>query len=173
MVRVIGDQVFGNLEHLDLQDSAGIGVMRALKEVLNDQTAETVTGQEEGLRREPEEGGQKRPQMVALLGGFGSNKSTQMKRFVWQTLQDIVPGTAKCCLPIYVDLRGYQPVRATFKNPMELAVLEALGNFWPDLTAGSLAELPTTLGLRIFYYGTDSLTDRDRQEVVNQIRAFA
>jgi hypothetical protein len=35
VVHVIGDQVCGNLEHLEQQESAGIDVLRAVKELLN------------------------------------------------------------------------------------------------------------------------------------------
>ena len=170
VVHVIGDQNCANMAYLEQQNSAGIEALRAVKEVLNNRTAATLTNRAEARQDQPEEQEQRRPRLVALLGGFGSNKSTQMKRLVWQTLKESVPGKANYCLPIYVDLRNYQAVRATFREPMEAAVLEALAYFWPDLTAGRLSELPVNLDLRILFYGTDSLTDRDRQEAVNQIR---
>ncbi len=170
VVHVIGDQNCANIAYLEQQDSAGIEALRAAKEILTNRTAVPISNRAKDWQDRLEEQEQRRPRLVAFLGGFGSNKSTQMKRLVWQTLDESAAGKANCCLPIYVDLRNYQVVSTTFKEPMEAAVLEALAYFWPDLTAGRLSELPANLELRILFYGTDSLSDRERHEAVNQIR---
>jgi HEAT repeat protein len=75
-------------------------------------------------------------------------------------------------MPVYVELQNYQPVRSTLDNPMEGQVLAALDQFWPELEARSLDQLPTGPQLRILFYGTDSLPDADRAVAVEQIQSL-
>jgi len=153
VIHLMGYQDTGNLNRLEQQASATIEVLQAVED--------TITGadQEQG----------ERPRLAVLLGGFGANKSTQLKRIAWETINQSKANPWQRRLPVYVDLQSYQPVRSTLDNPIEGEVLHALGGFWPELKVDKLAELPTHPQLRVLFYGTDSLADPDRAIAVEQI----
>jgi len=156
VVHLTGDQDYGNLERLGNQAAASIEILKAV--------VDTIAG--EGEVQDD------RPRLAALLGGFGANKSTQLKRITWETLRESLADPGQRRLPVYVELQSYQPVRSTLDNPMEGQVLAALGQFWPELDARSLDQLPTGPQLRILFYGTDSLPDADRAVAVEQIQTL-
>lgn len=126
------------------------------------------------LKPQKEEPGQK-PLLVGVVGGFGSNKATQLKRLVWKTLQrglDPKAGTETRPLPIYVDLRNYRPERSAQHNSLERRVLEVLGQFWPDLQANRLSELPTQPLLCLVFYGIDLLSAAESAHTQEQLQAL-
>ncbi|MDM8532036.1 CHAT domain-containing protein [Anaerolineales bacterium HSG25] len=109
---------------------------------------------------------QTQPRLVALIGGHGSNKSTQLKRLVWDTVQytlnklcgetnsmrdeayDTITGTI---FPLYVDLVDYPEARSKLGNPIKQLIVMTLQQFWPGLTE---ADLPTLLGKRSLAEGS-------------------
>lgn len=153
VIHLTGHQDTSNLNRLEQQASATIEVLKAIED--------TITGPD------PEQG--ERPRLAVLLGGFGSNKSTQLKRVTWETIRQSLANPWQRRLPVYVDLQSYQPVRSTLENPIEGEVLNVLAEFWPELKVDKLADLPTHPQLRILFYGTDSLADPDRAIAIEQI----
>lgn len=104
---------------------------------------------------------------VGVVGNFSSNKSTQLKKLVWDLLQrQLDPqfsGTRY--LPLYVDLRDCQPQRSNVASPLEACVIQKLGDCWPDLQARRLDELPGQPLLRLFFYGIELLSADDNARV--------
>ena len=168
VIHLTGDQDYSNLARLEQQPSATIDALQAFRS--------TMASHKEGASELPKVRPKVRPKVVAFIGGFGSNKSTQLKRMVWETLAAEQPeGTEqiKRRLPIYVDLQGYRVTRSTLKNPLESAVLAALEPFWPDLKASKLSELDRRQpDLRIFFYGLDAIADEDRFIVQEQFETL-
>ncbi len=146
VIHLTSDQDYGNLAWLEQQASATIDAQQAFAGVMAGDPA-TESG---------------RPKVVAFIGGFGSNKNTQLQRMVWLTVQESLAEPAKRRLPVYVDLQGYRAVRSTLDNPLEAAILKALALFWPNLKANKLFELDGEPDLRIFFYGLDEMSDEDR-----------
>lgn len=117
------------------------------------------------------------PTLITLIGNYGSNKSTQMKRLVWQTLQDTLAGrSSKPWLPLYVDLQGYKPERSVLRNSLETLVLKTLREFWPDLTADSLQDVSGNPLFRIFFVGIDHLSlsdcERTQEQLLNLVQRY-
>ena len=72
----------------------------------------------EDILEPPNAASQSKPRMVALLGGYGSNRGTQLKGIAWHTLQDALdPTTPRFTLPIYVDLETLDAVDWLKKRP--------------------------------------------------------
>jgi hypothetical protein len=156
VVHLTGDQDYNNPAWLEQQASATIDSMRAFNEAIA-----------RGLETD-----EQRPKVVALIGGFGSNKNTQIQRMVWKTICESLEAPAERRLPIYVDLQGYQATRSSLENPLEVAALAALKQFWPDLKATTLSALDGKPDLRIFFYGLDEMPDEDRLIVQEQFQAL-
>jgi hypothetical protein len=156
VIHLTGDQDYSNLAWLEQQASATIDAQQAFMSIVNSATETEVT----------------QPKVVAFIGGFGSNKNTQLQRMVWETVQESLANPAQRRLPVYVDLQGYRPVRSTLENPLETAVLEALALFWPGLKASKFSELGGQPDLRIFFYGLDEMADEDRLIVQEQFQAL-
>jgi len=131
-------------------------------------------------------------QLVALVGGHGTAKSTQLRRIAWITADNSLrpsaefipskdeglatgPGAERQVIPIYVDLQHYPSVRSGLANPIETLMLESLKPFWPELTAEQLSYLlrqddgPT---LRVLLDGSDDLPDRQRRQAWRAIQAL-
>ncbi|UCG25945.1 MAG: CHAT domain-containing protein, partial [Chloroflexota bacterium] len=156
VVHLTGDQDYDNLAWLERQASATTDSMRAFAEAMSKQPG---TDEE-------------RPKVVALVGGFGSNKNTQLQRMVWRSIRDSLDAPADRKLPIYVDLQGYHAARSSLENPLEAAVLAALEQFWPGQKATKLSALDGKPKLRIFLYGLDEMPDEDRLIVQEQFQAL-
>lgn len=156
VIHLTHDQDYSNLAWLEQQATATIDAQQAFNSVMAGDP-QTETG---------------RPKAVAFVGGYGSNKNTQLQRMVWQTVADSLADPATRRLPVYVDLQEYRAVRSTLDNPLESTVLEALAVFWPGLKATKLSELDGQPKLRIFFYGPDEMTDEDRLIFQDQFRAL-
>lgn len=156
IIHLTGDQDYSNLTWLEQQASATIDAMQAFMTIMQS-------------NQQADEG---RPKVVAYIGGFGSNKSTQLQRMVWETVREGLAAPVARRLPIYVDLQAYRAVRSTLENPLETAILAALATFWPDLEANKLSELDGQPDLRIFFYGLDRISAEDRLVVQEQFQAL-
>lgn len=123
----------------------------------------------------PAETGEEKPLVVGVVGGLGSNKGTQLKGLVWRTLQaglDPEATTTARALPVWVDLRDYTPELSNLYNSLEARVLEALGQFWPDLDAKRLSEIPTEPHLRLVFHGIDLLSPANSTHTQAQLRSL-
>ncbi|MDX1614787.1 MAG: CHAT domain-containing protein [Candidatus Promineifilaceae bacterium] len=129
--------------------TARMDLMKALEDGLTEPDPEAAVG--------------KRPRVTALIGDYGSNKSFQLSRLVWRTIRQSQADPTARLLPVHVDLRRYQPERATVENPLESFILRALAPYWPDPDADRLSELPRQLRLRIVLRGLDEMAEPNRQ----------
>ncbi len=133
-VQVTTDQLAAEMESLSQESVATTEVLKAMVEALE--------------RSRVAEGP---PDLVMLVGGFGTNKSTQLKNVVWQTIQSSLGTMGQSLIPLYVDLSNYYPDQAALDNPLEAYVLKQLARFWPDLQADRLEKLPENIRLRLLF----------------------
>jgi len=179
VAHLVGHQDPGNIERFQQEPAPSLDMVEATLDILS----------RKHLSRNE-------LQLVALVGGHGTAKSTQLRRIAWITADRSLrlateftpskveglrtnPGAERQVIPIYVDLvalQHYLSVRSGLDNPIEPLMLESLKPFWPDLTAEQLSGLlrrddgPT---LRILLDGSDDLPDRQRRAAWHAIQALA
>ncbi len=143
------------LDRLDPESTGTIDIQRALRDKL-----------ERNSRDERE-----KPIFVGLIGGAGSNKKTQLQKLVWDTLQlalnPQIEGAAR--LPVYIDLREHQPQHSDAYGYLESCALESLAQFWPDLQATSLADIPSRPSLILLFYGIDLISSAENAYTQQQL----
>jgi hypothetical protein len=147
---------YDRLESLGQTDTARIPVMKAIEQSL----------------LAPEDAADTRPAVVVLIGDYGSNKGTQLRRLTWLTVERSRSEPSAPRLPVFVDLRNYSPVRSAIENPIEVYMLEALRPFWPDLRLRRLSQMDSRLRLRLILYGLDEMSDQDRDMAWQQIQSL-
>jgi hypothetical protein len=164
VIHLSGRQDFRGGEQAAAGATAAMEVLRAARDVL--------------VQPLEESGDKVIPRFVVLMGGYGSNKSTQLERMVWQTAQDSLASSGKSLiLPVYVALEEFPRVRRTQESqekPIEALMLDSLRAYWDDLTPSELDDLlkRDDTKLRIMFDGSENLTERQRQEACRQICTF-
>ena len=114
------------------------------------------------------------PQVVALLGGYGSNRGTQLRRIVWNTARaSLENGDAAFVLPVYVDLEEESDAMLADIDLIKNLVSKSLQKIWP----GSPANIAALLAgreplLRFVFNSDDSLPDREQTAWISRIGAF-
>lgn len=162
-VEVVGFQDPRQLRRLGRMDPEMTGALdfeQAIGDLLARQRAETA------------EKAAEKPLVVGVVGGLGSNKGTQLKGLVWRTLQAALDPEAKAAarsLPVWVDLRDYRPEPSSLHNSLEARVLETIGQFWPDLDATRLSDIPTEPHLRLVFHGIDLLSPANSTHTQTQL----
>ena len=111
------------------------------------------------------------PVVVGLVGGFGSNKTMQLRWLMWHTLTEGLASEGQIpCLPIYVDLGDFRPNQSPLQNSLEVYIIDTLRDlFWPDLTAQKLGELPQGVRLRLLFANLDTMPNADSKMTVEQL----
>lgn len=162
VVHVTGEQDYRGLSEGETESTASIDVLEAMRDIWA------------APRRVSEEDGRAIARFIVLMGGYGCNKSTQLKRLVWEATQDwFLSRGQDPLLPVYVDLEGYSAVQRTPHSPIEELILQSLKPHWDSLTASRLDRLlegDTTL--RLLFDNAEYLTEHQREEVCKDIRAF-
>ena len=156
VVHLTGQQDPLAFEGLDSESTAMIEVVPAIEEIFE--------------TRDPGDG---RPRLVALLGGYGSNLGTQLKRIAWHTIEDALdPATPRFTLPIYVDLETLTPVDLAQDSPLIDRMMHSLAPFWPADARRQLEDLlpGTSPGLRVIFDNFDSLQPDQRPAASRAIR---
>jgi len=197
VVHLVGRQDSGSLERLQQGPTPSLDMIDATLNLFSRKHLPSATlragpsatlrmGQTVTLDREQHRSRDERL-LVALIGGHGTAKSTQLRRIAWITATRSLrpsaelrtgPDAERQVIPIYVDLVGlqhYPSVRSGLGNPVETLMLESLKPFWPELTAGRLSDLlrrddgPT---LRVLLDGSDDLPDRQRRQAWHAIQGL-
>ena len=162
-VHITGEQDYRGLSEGEVEATAAIDVLEAIRDIWA------------APRRVAEEGDKTISRLIVLMGGYGSNKSTQLKRLVWESTQDWFLSRGKnLVLPVYVNLERYSTLERTPRSPIEELILQSLKPHWPSLTASGLDGLlegDTTL--RLLFDNAEYLTEHQREEVCKEIRGFA
>jgi hypothetical protein len=162
VVHITGGQDYRDLSEGQTEATAAIGVLEAMRDIWA------------APRRVSEEGGRAIARFIVLMGEIGYNKSTQLKRLVWEATEDWFLSRGKdLVLPVYVDLERYSTIQRTPQSPIEELILQSLKPHWDSLTASGLDGLlggETTL--RLLFDNVEYLTELQREAVCKEIRAF-
>lgn len=101
------------------------------------------------------------PQLVVLLGNTGANKSTQLRRLIWETIDAGPAPGRKSVLPIYVSLDSAQPLQND--SSVEGWVQGQLKQIWPEAPAALLEDAAQCPRLLIAFDRLDSLSEQIRE----------
>jgi hypothetical protein len=116
--------------------------------------------------------GRHAPHLVVLVGGYGTNRTTQLKRLAWQTAQMSLTDPERQIMPVYLAMQHYSFPRSS-ANPIEGLILAQIQRFWPDLTAAGLRKLlEGHLTLRILVDGSEHLPERERYTAWEHFKAL-
>ncbi len=162
VVHATGKQDYHGVGEGETEATAAIDILEAMREIWA------------APRRVSGEDGNTIARFIVLIGGYGCNKSTQLKRLVWQSTQDWFLSRGKdLVLPVYVDLERYSTIQRTPHSPLEELIVQSLKPHWPDVTASGLEGLfgGETI-LRLLFDNAEYLTEHQREEVCKEIRAF-
>jgi hypothetical protein len=163
VVHLTGQQDLHSFERQEIEPTAAIDILQALEEIYP-----AGDGLAAAVQRH-------RPTAIALVGGYGTNRTTQLKRLVWQTAQDSLrPGAVELVAPVYVSLDRWSAAQTSAGDPIRDTVWAALRHHWPDLDAQEAASLlagssPT---LRFVFHNSDNLSDPELLLVLKQLRLF-
>ena len=141
-------------DRLDPETTAALDVQEAMKGVLSSYSVHE----------------RDRPVIIGVVGNFGSNKATQLKKLVWDCLQEgLDPHSGARHLPVYVDMRDYDPRRSDAQNSLEEHILRCLSANWPGLSARRLSEIPGEPALRLIFYGIDLVSADENARAQEQL----
>lgn len=163
VVHLTGQQDLRSFERLEIEPTAAIDVMQALETIYpaNNRTGST-----------PQSG---RPAVIALAGGYGTNRTTQLKRMVWQTAHDSLrSGAAELVVPVFVSLDRWSAAQLSAGDPISDVATAALRRHWPNHDARATAELLSGRSpvLRFVFHNSDNLTDGELLMALKQLRIF-
>jgi hypothetical protein len=183
-VHVTGEQNFHRFDAQPVEPTATIDVLKALGQIYPAHDAarsrRPAAPEEPGEQPSSSEAARERdrraPTIVALAGGYGANRTTQLKRIVWQTAQDSLASyAAQLVVPVFVDLDHFRATGFSTNDPISDMARAALRRHWGDLDVARLASLlagssPT---LRFVFHSSDDLPDAELLLVLKQLRLFA
>jgi HEAT repeat protein len=165
VAHLVGPQAPGTLQQIEQQPAPALDLIQAVKDIF------AQPFQLEAPRPH------RRGKLIVLVGSHGTAKTTQLRRIARITAEDSLSSTAaRQVLPIYVDLTSYATARSGARNAVETLILRNLKEFWPDLQARSISELPLRerdLALRVLVDGSDDLPPKQRREAWRQIQDLA
>jgi hypothetical protein len=110
-----------------------------------------------------------------LVGGYGTNRTTQLKRIVWQTaLGSLQPDAPEMVVPVFVSLDREGAARFSAGDPIGDAVRSALRRHWPELDAYQAGRLLAGRSpiLRFVFHNSDNLSDQEVLVALKQLRLF-
>jgi len=171
VLHLTANQSLDEVNSVIMEGTATIDIITATLDIFaNHHQREQKGGPIQGKRKA---NARPQPQLLLLLGGYGSNKSTQLRHLVWQTAAaSLQANPAYLVLPIYVDLQNYSAMQIGVSNRLEALLFNSLEPFWANLTQTQMDALladksgPT---LRIFLANSDHLSEQERLTVWQQL----
>lgn len=163
VVHLTGQQDLRSFERQEIEPTAAIDVLQALNEI--------YPAAAWGADAPPRD----RPVIIALAGGYGANRTTQLKRIVWQTAQDSLrPDAQALIVPVFVSLDRLSAAQFSTGDPISDAVRGAMRRHWPDQDAPAVTALLAGRApiLRFVFHNSDNLTDPELLLVLKQLRLF-
>ena len=121
-------------------------------------------------RDEPGDG--ERSNLIALVGGRGMTKSTQVRRVVHLTAAEnqahlLAELGGPTVVPLLLQLPEVLGSRGTLRDPAEAAIFDQLRTLAPSIGARTFEELRARYGdalrLRVFFDGGEDLADAERR----------
>ncbi len=163
VVHLTGQQDLHSFERQGMEPTASIDILQALDEIYppDGWSVETKT--------------RRRAKVIALVGGYGANRTTQLKRIVWQTAQDsLQPNASTMVVPVYISLDRWTAAQLSAGDPISDMVRAALRRHWPGVDAQEIASLlaGSTPTLRFVFHNSDNLTDLELLMALKQLRLF-
>lgn len=163
VIHITGQQNVQSFETQDVEPTAAIGIRQAIQEIYP--TPDPALSMDE----------RRRPTAIALVGGYGTNRTTQLKRIVWQTVQDSLRiDAAELVAPVFVSLDRFSTTQFSVSDPISDLVRAALPRHWPDIDAQRTADLLAGRSpvLRFVFHNSDNLSDQELLAVLKQLRLF-
>ena len=163
VVHITGQQNVQSFEAQDVEPTAAIDIRQAIEEIYP--TPDPASPIDE----------RRRPTAIALVGGYGTNRTTQLKRIVWQTAQDSLrTDAAELVAPVFVSLDHFSTAQFSVSDPISDLVRAALRRHWPDIDAQRTADLLARRSpiLRFVFHNSDNLSDQELLAVLKQLRLF-
>jgi hypothetical protein len=163
VVHLAGQQDPHSFEQQEVEPTAAIDIFQALDEIFP--TKDWIASTEQ----------RRRPTAIALVGGYGTNRTTQLKRIVWQTaLGSLQPDAPEMVVPVFVSLDREGAARFSAGDPIGDAVRSALRRHWPELDAYQAGRLLAGRSpiLRFVFHNSDNLSDQEVLVALKQLRLF-
>ena len=163
VVHLTGQQNLHSFERQEMEPTASIDILQAINEIF-------PAGDWSATADE-----RRRPTVIALAGGYGTNRTTQLKRIVWQTAQDSLrPDAPDLIVPVYVSLDRWSAAQLSAGDPISDLARTALRRHWPDMDAQEAASrlAGSSPTLRFVFHNSDNLTDPELLMALKQLRLF-
>ncbi len=184
VVHVTGRQSIHRFDAQQVEPTAAIDILQALAQIYPPAGAASpagAPGQGTADEQPPEAetapaAGRRPPTVVALAGGYGANRTTQLRRIVWQTAQDSVgPGASELVVPVFISFDRFRASEFSSNDPISDMVRAAMRRHWRDLDGPQFASLLAGRSpiLRFVFHNSDNLTDPELLMVLKQLRLFA
>ncbi len=163
VVHLTGQQDLHSFERQEMEPTASIDILQAVNEIYPAGVWRAAASE------------RRRPTVIALVGGYGTNRTTQLKRIVWQTAQDsLQPDAPDLIVPVFVSLDRWSAAQLSAGDPISDLARTALRRHWPDMDAQEAANrlagsAPT---LRFVFHNSDNLTDPELLMALKQLRLF-
>ncbi|MCA9987611.1 MAG: hypothetical protein KDE59_25050, partial [Anaerolineales bacterium] len=110
------------------------------------------------------------PELLVLVGAYGTNRTTQLRQIVWHALEQRQPDL----LPLYIDLSDYAKVRRNTREALLQLMLRALQAVRPGLSRIELRELLREgPRFRLLFDRGEFLAEAERQRAWTEILVFA
>lgn len=148
------------------EGAAALGVQQAIGQIFE--------------RDQPGDGG--RSNLIALVGGRGMTKSTQVRRVVYLTAAEsqahlLTELGGPTVVPILLQLPEVLGSRSTLRDPAEAAIFDQLRALAPGIEARTFQELQAHYGdalrLRVFFDGGEDLADTERRTAWARVQQLA
>ena len=156
-IHLTGKQDFRSFDPAETEQTAGRDVLSAMEELLGSVTDYSAS------------------RLLVMMGEYGSNITTQLKRTVWTTACKSLNSQADSLLPVYVDLAGFSMWQAKRRESiLDLIVQGLVPAYWPEGTDEELARRidKDRVRLRVLFDRSEKLTLDQREEAHRQIARF-
>ncbi len=163
VVHVTGEQSIQRFDAQPVEPTASIDVLQALAQIfpLDDQASDRNA---------------LAPTIVALAGGYGANRTTQLKRIVWQTAQDSLHvGAKQLVVPVFVDLDRFRSNEFSSGDAINTMVRAALSRHWREIDGQAADALLAGRWpiLRFVFHNSDAMARPELLLALKQLRLFA
>ncbi len=163
VVHLTGQQIVRSFEAQDVEPTAAIDILQAVEEIFPSPNGEANLAE------------RRAPTAIALVGGYGTNRTTQLKRIVWQTVQSSLRADAsELVAPVFVSLDRFSTAQFSTSDPISDLVRATLRRHWPDMDAQRASTLLAGRSplLRFVFHNSDNLSDQELLTVLKQLRLF-
>ena len=110
------------------------------------------------------------PEILALIGAYGTNRTTQLLQIAWQALEQ----RDSKLLPLYISLLDFADARRRARDPILQLIYQAIHQHWPNISKEEVRELiQNGPRLRLLFDRGNGLKAEFRQAAWQAILDFA